>query len=316
MKGAALSVKQPDTRVLTDSDVPVEESTDGARAVVRVGDGGMRRAGTDTAVRGRRTIRAFPRRRTRNEADMRLIPVKVKATVAAALCGLLLLTPTSPVSAATEDEESCFIIASYRIFWRSEASFEAFAHWFTMFEYGEPYGVLPEYLATQEPWLGVAVDDLYRKALDRGPDASGRLHWIERLEAGALVNTLGSQIYGSEEFYRRAGSTPEGFITDLYARILHRMPEPAGLTHWVGQLGATSRGAVAAEFFASPESRSDRVTALYASLLGREPDPAGLSYWQGRLLTVNDVRLAVMLASSPEFFARTSLSDGSCLNPL
>ncbi len=38
MKGAALSVKQPDTRVLTDSDVPVEESTDGARAVVRFGD--------------------------------------------------------------------------------------------------------------------------------------------------------------------------------------------------------------------------------------------------------------------------------------
>ena len=38
MKGAAQTIKQPDTRVLTDSDVPVEESTDGARADVRYGD--------------------------------------------------------------------------------------------------------------------------------------------------------------------------------------------------------------------------------------------------------------------------------------
>lgn len=248
---------------------------------------------------------------------MRSFPMKVKALVVAAVCGLVLLAPTSPASAASEEETTCFIIASYRIFWRTDASFEAYTYWYIMLEEdGEPYGLLPEFLATQEPWLGVAVDDLYRQALDRLPDPSGRDFWIGRLEAGALVNTLGSQIYGSEEFYRRAGSTPEGFITDLYWRILHRVPDPAGLSHWVNQLGATSRGSVAASFFASSESRADRVTALYASLLGRAPDPAGLSYWQGRLLTVNDVRLAVLLASSPEFVARTLLPDGRCLNPL
>ncbi len=35
VKGAARPIKYLDTRVLTDGDVPVEESTDGARAVVR-----------------------------------------------------------------------------------------------------------------------------------------------------------------------------------------------------------------------------------------------------------------------------------------
>ncbi len=242
--------------------------------------------------------------------------VRAKTLGAVLVCGLLLLAPAGTASAVTDEEETCYVIASYRLFWKMDASFEAYAYWSDMFESGEPYSALPDFLASQDPWLGVTVDGLYRQALDRGADASGRAHWVERLQGGVLVNALGSEIYGSGEFYQRAGSTPEGFVTELYERILHRIPDPAGLSHWVNVLGSTSRGAVAASFFASPESRADRVTGLYKTLLGRAPDPGGLAYWQNRLLTVNDVRLAVMLASSSEFFGRTTLPHGDCLNPL
>lgn len=247
---------------------------------------------------------------------MRTIWRRVSAIGLAAAIGAAAFAPTTPAAAATDAEESCFITASYRLFWGTDPSFEAFSHWLIMFDSGEPYSVLPEFLANEEPWLGVTVDGLYQQALDRYPDTGGRAYRIDRLKAGVLVNALGSQIYGSNEFYERAGATPEGFVTSLYDRILFRAPDSSGLNHWVDILNSSSRGAVAAAFFASPESRADRVNFLYHSLLGRTPEPSGLNYWMNRLLTENDVRLAVLLASSSEFFARSTLPGGECLDPL
>src|SRR5690606_2308638 len=127
------------------------------------------------------------------------------------------------------------------------------------------------------------------------------------LRRGALVNRIASQIYGSGEFYALAGGTDEGFVTELYDRILHRTPDQPGLEHWLGQIERQGRGRVAALFFASGESRRDRGTRLYQQLLGRNPDAGGLAHGVEQLATANDVRLAVQLASGGELYDRAQV---------
>lgn len=217
--------------------------------------------------------------------------------------------PASGAGAAVSNDE-CFVRESHSVFLGRQPS-GAEISWWKAVVAGGSRSQLPEALADSDEWLGVEVDKLYLAALDRTPDPGGRNYWIGRLAAGALVNEIGASIYGSNEFYVGAGGTPVGFITDLYDRILGRSPDGGGLAYWQAQLAARGRGGVAASFFGSVESRTQRVTALYGQVLGRAPEPGGQSYWVGRLASVNDVRLAVLLASSAEFYSR-SKTVGAC----
>ncbi|MEO6987342.1 MAG: DUF4214 domain-containing protein, partial [Aquihabitans sp.] len=128
------------------------------------------------------------------------------------------------------------------------------------------------------------------------------------LRAGAKVNDIGASIYGSSEFYNMAGGNAEGFVRALYQRILGRNADAGGLAYWKPKV-VSNRGAVAADFFASLESRTDRVRSLYGQILWRYPDPAGQAHWVDQLRTVNDVRLAVLLASSSEYYNNAKECD-------
>lgn len=178
--------------------------------------------------------------------------------------------------------------------------------WEARFASGEPRYRLPRELATSDEWLTVVVTDLYQQALDRGPDRDGLAFWIDQLRAGALVNRVASLIYSSDEYYATAGGTDAAFVADLYGRILGRAPDGPGQTHWQDQVTTLGRGRVAALFFASVESRGDRVDALYRQILGRPAEPAGRAHWIDQLATINDVRLAVLFASSTESIERAS----------
>ncbi len=166
------------------------------------------------------------------------------------------------------------------------------------------YHLLTEELATSDEWAGVMIDDLYRSALGRAADAGGRAHWLAQVADGARIADIGTEFYGSPEYYRSTGSSPEEFVAQLYLDLQERPADQSGLAHWVDQLdaGTLTRSQVAAAFYASPESRERRVTQLYQSILGRNPDPGGLAFWADRLLTEDDVRLAVQLASSTEVY--------------
>ena len=226
------------------------------------------------------------------------------------------VVPNPPAAqAAAVGEVGCFISASYHVFLGRQPEVPVVVQWAEAIGSGAPRSLLPESLAVSDQWLGVVVDGLYEDALDRHPDFAGRTYWVGQLRSGVLVNRFGSSVYGSDEFYRRAGSSPESFIAQLYSRILHREADPAGLAYWVSVLEGSSRGGVAAAFFSSPESRHDRVLDLYQRVLGRSPDPAGLGYWMQRLLAENDVRLAVYLASSDEFYRKSIKPGSGCALP-
>ncbi|HYI62290.1 MAG TPA: DUF4214 domain-containing protein [Acidimicrobiales bacterium] len=223
------------------------------------------------------------------------------------VAGALLPGVGSGPAGAAPDEEGCFVQRGHQVFLDRDATASEIAGWTALFDAAVPRSRLPEALATSDEWLSVEVTALYQQALDRNPDEAGRIYWIDRLRRGAMVTRIGSQIYGSDEFYARAGGTDDGFVTDLYARILHRAPDAAGLEFWRPQVLTRGRPRVAADFLASSESRRDRVTRLYNEVLGRAPDAEGLAFWAEQLRTVNDVRLAVQLASSGEFFTRAQV---------
>ncbi len=170
----------------------------------------------------------------------------------------------------------------------------------------EGVGDVANALADSDDWAGAVVTQIYQTALGRAPDAAGRAYWVDQLSDGMRVQELGTFFYGSNEYYDRAGSAG-AYVDALYAELLHRKADSAGRAFWVGQLGRGARPAeVAAGFYASLESRRDRVSALFEKVLGRGPDTAGHDFWAEWLVTGDDIDLAANLASSEEYINRAT----------
>lgn len=228
----------------------------------------------------------------------------------AVLVAALVLGAAPPTGAATVPAggvaaDRCFVDAAHQTFLERPPTPQELQTWLAAFDAGAARHVLVGELAGSDEWLAVTVEGIYALALDRPADPLGLAYWVARLRAGALVNEVGAAVFGSAEFHARMGGTDAGFVAGLYELILQRVPGADETAYWVGQVGPRGRSGVAAEFYASYESRAMRVDDLYDRLLGRDPAPADLTYWADRLLRVNDVRLAILIASSPEFAART-----------
>ena len=82
---------------------------------------------------------------------------------------------------------------------------------------------------------------LYRAAFDRAPDYGGLGFWLAALDGGCSLSVVAQQFLDSAEFSaRRSGSDHEQYVTQLYANVLHRTPDQAGLAFWVDHLQAAT----------------------------------------------------------------------------
>jgi hypothetical protein len=97
---------------------------------------------------------------------------------------------------------------------------------------------------------------LYSAALDRSPDAGGLFGWEDAYandisaatKAGGVYLALaqtnagsGTSIAGgftqSPEFLSKYGNLDDtGFVTQLYLNVLNRLPDPSGLSGWLGAI--------------------------------------------------------------------------------
>lgn len=122
------------------------------------------------------------------------------------------------------------------------------------------------------------VDDvfrLYRATLDRAPDLGGLLGWTALLADGRPYAAVVSGFVNSPEFRATYGDTTDSaFVTLLYANVLDRAPDAAGLARWLGLLGtgARSREEVVQGFAQSPEFVAATARPLKDWMRGLGPD--------------------------------------------
>lgn len=200
-------------------------------------------------------------------------------------------------------EEALYVDAVHELFLRRSATGTETEQWCRPVRDGDRHG-LTRALSVSDEWAGVQIDQLYRKILGRAADAEGRAYWLGQVERGLRIEDIAAQFYGSQEYFSDNGGTNRGYIEALYLDLLGRAADAEGRDHWASQLDARriTRQRVASEFYASIESRVDRVDALFSQILGRPADRQGRSYWTEQLLTLGDVSLAAWLAASEEYY--------------
>jgi hypothetical protein len=69
--------------------------------------------------------------------------------------------------------------------------------------------------------------------------------WVDALRSGQDPNQVLSGILGSDEYYRRTGGTPAGFVHHLYRDVTGRSPSPGEVRHWVNQVYYRPRAEIA-----------------------------------------------------------------------
>ncbi|NNE94542.1 MAG: DUF4214 domain-containing protein [Acidimicrobiales bacterium] len=148
------------------------------------------------------------------------------------------------------------------------------------------------------------VDDMYRRALGRRPDAAGKRYWSELLNSQRItLRDMGIYFFGSTELYARAGSSA-AYVDSLYQALLHRAPDAAGRAYWAELLGSgrATPAEVTAGFYDSLESRRDRVNALYRRISGGSPSADQTQEWADDLLGSDDLTVAAQMIASPTFY--------------
>jgi hypothetical protein len=124
------------------------------------------------------------------------------------------------------------------------------------------------------------VTRAYQTYLGRAPDQAGLTFWLGQLQSGRTHDQVVAGIAGSTEYFAKAGSTNQGFLTNLYGDLLGRAPDPSGNTFWLNALArGVSRTTVTLGFVTSRERAVQEVIAAYEAVLGRAPDSAGLNFW-------------------------------------
>jgi subtilisin-like proprotein convertase family protein len=143
----------------------------------------------------------------------------------------------------------------------------------------------------------------FNDVLGRDPDPSGRTFWATRVRGGMPPSVLVLNLIASNEFLNRSGGSIGGFVDATYQAIFGRGPDSAGRAYYVGVIAAgRPRLQVAQQLYASTESRRRRTRVQYELLLRRAPGPAELTIWISWLGSLTDTDLAVLLASSQEYY--------------
>lgn len=98
---------------------------------------------------------------------------------------------------------------------------------------------------------------LYQAAFDRKPDLPGLGVQMNALDVGFTLQQISQNFIDSPEFNLKYGPSlsNEDFVTQLYANVLHRFPDPDGYAHQTKALeNGMSRAQLLINFSESPEN--------------------------------------------------------------
>lgn len=165
---------------------------------------------------------------------------------------------------------------------------------------------LASVLVASDEGRHAVVVRLYQAALGRVPRASDRAYWAGLLARGLPVDAVRAQLYGSDEFFRGAGSTNPAFVDALYRSALGRPPDSRGNAYFAGLLArGTSRVTVSGSLLGSTEAKRRVVADHHVRLLGRGPTSAETAFWAARLAGgVHESALTLSLVPSLDYLRK------------
>jgi Ca2+-binding RTX toxin-like protein len=105
---------------------------------------------------------------------------------------------------------------------------------------------------------------LYQAAFNRKPDISGLGYQINALDNGLTLSQVAQNFINSPEFRMTYGAlNTSQFVTQLYANVLHRVPDSGGLAYHIARLeSGVGRADVLVGFSESPENQAAVIGAI------------------------------------------------------
>lgn len=255
-----------------------------------------------------------------NRAARGLRTTLVAATCAALLAGGALGAPAHaqagpPVaaSAATSSTAavSTYVTAVYRDLFARTVDPAGLSTWTQALLSGTPRIAVANAITYSREYRSRLITDSYRTYLDRSPDSAGLRHWLDQMHDGLPIQQMEGGFLASPEYYRKAGSTPRGWVVKLYSHVLGRTPSESEIAHWTTQLSrGASRTSVAMGFLLSSEHLADVVDAQYRHLLGRSIDSTGRTSWVRAIQTGTRLEAVIGgIVASDEYAKRNGAGD-------
>jgi hypothetical protein len=158
-----------------------------------------------------------------------------------------------------------------------------------------------------DEYRGLDVDRTFVKYLRRTPDAGGRTYWITSLRNGKALWRFRAQLFGSNEYFTKAGGTNASYVTKAYNDVLGRDPDPSGQAYWTDKLtDGADRGSVALQFINSAETRRRLVDEQFLRFLDRLPTTGERTTWIPRITgATGEADLIAYLANSNTYYNRS-----------
>jgi len=162
-------------------------------------------------------------------------------------------------------------------------------------------------LIDTDEYRGLDVDRVFVKYLHRTSDPSGRTYWINALRGGRALWRFRAQLFGSNEYFSKAGGSNAAYVTQAYNDALGRNPDPSGQAYWTNKLNAgAERGMVALQFINSAEARRRLVDDQFLRFLDRLPTTAEQAEWSAAVSDAGgEQALIADLVASNAYFNRS-----------
>jgi hypothetical protein len=206
------------------------------------------------------------------------------------------------------DDADLYVRALYRKILQREAEATGLALWVGLLNSGVPRSTIVQAMWESPEHRGIQVDQFYATYLRRPADRPGRAAWINALEHGMSEDEVSRGFLTSEE-YRQAHSDTTAYLKGLYANVLGRTADAAGMAAWQqAAQGGLSHAALADGFLQSAEQAQRLVDQHYARYLRRFAEPAGKEVWVEALLKhrLSPAQIAKEFLAADEFFARVA----------
>ncbi|MFN8016621.1 MAG: DUF4214 domain-containing protein [Acidimicrobiales bacterium] len=163
-------------------------------------------------------------------------------------------------------------------------------------------------IVNSDTYRGLDVDRVYRRFLKRQADPGGRSSWISAIRNGKSLRKFRAQLFGSNEYFTKAGGTTTGFVRAAYQDVLGRLPDAGGEAYWAHKIdNGMERGAVANYFLSSSEAKRSLVKDQYVRFLDRYPTSGEEATWMAKLdsSATGEQQLVASLAASQAYYDRT-----------